>query len=589
VAAALGRTLGLLYVEGLLEAQRETDAELRTVRRAELDAELAEPAREMLALARLERQSALNVASSTDDPVELARDRYAAALLDFVAGEPERALELAEQAALAPQVYEALVLAGQIHRRRAGDERWAGRFDDATASLERARSAYERAAQIGRSDADLYLEVCSAWNEQMELDRDGGRPFDAAAAAGIASCDRSLVADPEQAVAPLHQARIYWRLGEERILRGEDPRRELDEVVRVARRAWEADAGERRAFILAGLGWANIGKHLDDVGEDPMPAFASALEILEEGLERHPDYRTALNNVGFVHAKIASHLERRGEDPEQQLRRSAEAYRRCIEVDPTYVYAYSNLSDVLRRLADEREDPDDTGEELLAEAIELAEQALERNPRYANALNHHASALQALAELRFERHGSLPDDLLRRAEESLHRAIELRPGVWSYYGNLGFNRFIRAEAELAGGADPQATLDAARAAYEQALEINPRAPFLAHMIGRLEVLEARAAIARRLNPLPAFERARAQFDRTLELQPTNVAALRERAEASLLESELGGRGAAGARARAEADLARIAEQEGRSEESAAAGRAAESLFRGGTLPPEEHR
>jgi hypothetical protein len=54
-------------------------------------------------------------------------------------------------------------------------------------------------------------------------------------------------------------------------------------------------------------------------------------------------------------------------------------------------------------------------------------------------------------------------------------------------------------------------------------------------------------------------RARAQFDRALELQPGDVAVLRERAEASLLESELGEPGAEVARARAQAGLARIGE------------------------------
>ena len=170
---ALGRTLGALFEQGLADARRSGDKSWQEKRRVELAAQYLQPA-----LRSLEKSRSL----------ELESPEYLDGLIAYYQQKYEEAQNKGRRAAaLLPWLYEAEQLEGNALFERALALKNSGEYDESRKLLQDSLRHYQAAAEVGRSDEQVYDALCTAWQLHAELDRTQGRPQEAGNRAGPGS------------------------------------------------------------------------------------------------------------------------------------------------------------------------------------------------------------------------------------------------------------------------------------------------------------------------------------------------------------------------------------------------------------------
>ena len=266
---ALGRVLGEKYNAQLTAARYSGDPSFFAVRKKELAAQLLQPALAALSKGR---------------GVKLAAPEYLQGLIAFYEEQYDVALTGAEVAARrAPWLYEAVQLQGDIllARGRAQEER--GEYDAAAKSVRAAAERYERAADIGRSDALIHESLAQTFIELHKLASAQGQVAgeaqvraERAAAAAIAAAPARSAGYTKQAYALFWQAVSLYQSGK-------DPQPTLASVRQSAQAAVDRTPRNAVALDVLGNSWNLSGSLKHDHGQDPLPDFPGSRALLEGG------------------------------------------------------------------------------------------------------------------------------------------------------------------------------------------------------------------------------------------------------------------------------------------------------------------
>ncbi len=503
---ARGRALGELYHRTLEEARVSGGVAWVAERQRALEAQYLEPA-----LIALEKGRGLKLESP----------RYLEGLIAFYRRDYDAAARAAERAAAeAPWAHEARRLAGDVAYARAMEQLGRGDYDGAREGLEGAAALYERAAEIGRSDALTYEALAEAWLRRAEADQRQGRPRAEALGRALDAAGRAVRAAPGRAAGHTRRAYVlmnwYWLQKFEG--GGRDPEGALDEWVAAAERALELDPGDVYAHDT--LGYAHFLRGLERArrGDDPEPAFGEAVTRLGEALRRKPNYPWGLNDLASVHHAWGNYRREHGRDPRPDLAEAERHLRRATQSDPAYLFAYAALANVHDTMAaydvERGLDPGPNVER----ALEAGRRALELDGHYYQALNAVAAAELSLAQHLAER-GDDPRPAVDRAIAQLERSRAINPAAGRTPLYLALCHLALARRALRAGEAPGLALEAGRRALAEATRDDADCVECRVTAARLSLVEAEWARARGAAEGPALDRALGEARQAVEALP----------------------------------------------------------------------
>ena len=449
VAYALGRTLGALYEQELRAAKRIDNASQREARLAQIQAEYRQPALDYLRAGR-------GVESESTELVE--------ALLLFWEERYDEALAKAEQGLRrVPWLYEAKVLQGHIYAALGSDGFTRGNYEEAMENYRQAQSLYDEAALFGRSDSEIYEGQCHLGAEMMRLQSyafEGplGEFFDY----GVEACERAKRVDDERHEPYSLLSLLYYRMGEDLLYKGIDPKDELLRSADLAAEALERVPDDVDA--LASQGWAIslLAEWMVQHGGDVRAEAERALELFNRCVELDPQFAQAYNGLGYARYVLARWQMEHGVNPRPAMEAAIDDFQHAVAIEPEYFYPHDTLansySERARWLYWQGEDPLDS----VAAVERVATRMLELNPRYSWAHSVLGDALEIRSRFLLES-GQDPTPSIARSRTALAAAESLQERALI---DITQARLLALEAEWQAGTG--ASDAAVEALFEQA-------------------------------------------------------------------------------------------------------------------------
>jgi eukaryotic-like serine/threonine-protein kinase len=459
---ALGRVLGELYRRALEDARKSGDKGYFEKRKRELDEEHLRPA-----LAHLERCRGLPTLSAG----------YLDGLIDFYNQRYDEALHEAEIAGESiPWLYEAPKLEGDVLVARALEARDHGNDELAARHFEQAVLRYEKAADIGRSDHQVYEALAEAWIRQEEMDIYSGRDPAPRMEKALAAADEALRAAPAESNG--HTKKAFAYSFQTRYAEGHGAPSEAIERLRRA----QIEAGEQAIALhpndayardITGIAYTGLADYLLELGKpaEVRALLEHAFAHLEQAIRYNPRFPWAHNDYGYALAIAGDSRQKQNEDPQEWFNKAIEATRKATEIDDQYSFAYNNMSVYLIAIADWKAEHGEDPEKAVAEAVQAADRAIEithQTVPYGNS----GWALTIAASYRLDA-GKDGREPARLAIDRLKTVLTIDPKFVAYERWLGRAYYLLAGHERAQGLDPKPSLDAGLAALEPCYRVEP--------------------------------------------------------------------------------------------------------------------
>lgn len=522
IAYALGLTLSRLYRTALDELPSIASQELRQARRREIERELRDPAVKALEAAGVEAFEA----------------EFVAASLDFFAGQPEKAVDrLADLSRASPWFYQADLLAGDIHweiQRSAADS---GRKAEARQAQDKARAAFLRAIEVGRSDPRGHEGLCKLQEDVLRQNFHGTREgLDEARAAAIISCSHAVEVNADRMEAHLRLGGVERRWADYQQQLGHDPRPFLEEGRLHSHRAAEsAPPGDSRAWVILGALFRVEGTYLAERGEDPTEAYSMAVSSYERALEIDPRDDNASVSRCMAELYLGDFERRRGGDAERHFENAIAAAQRAVELVPSSVGGHVNLGIAYEQLGIVRRDRGGEALPLFEAGAEALYQAIELNPEFYVTPFNLGQLLIERAELELSA-GEDPTASVREA----HRLLAPVLSAWSDHASVRLTQArgdsLLARWARAKGGDPRSALAAAKESADRGAAISSSDPENLVHAARIHLLDARWRQDWGDPSEPAISQALDLLDRALSTNPRLATAHRLTAEAHWLQA-----------------------------------------------------
>ncbi|MBK9266773.1 MAG: protein kinase [Polyangiaceae bacterium] len=444
---ALGRALGELYSKSLEDARKSGDATYFAKRKKELDEEYLAPA-----LRHLERCRGLPTVSAG----------YLEALIHFYHRRYDEALEQAEAARKStPWLYEAAKLEGDVYLARALDAKDRGDNEKAERDFEQAVLHYERAADIGRSDHQVYEALSEAWIRQEEMDLYRGRDPKPKLEKALAAADKALIAAPKESYGHTKKAFAYHFQG--RYAQGHGASREAVEgyyrlQIASGKQAVGAHPTDPFAQEATGIAYLKLAEYLQDRGETVDAILGQSSVYLREAIRLNPNFPWAYNDYGYALGLMGYAKKRRNEDPQELFQKAIETTKKAILIDEQYLIAYNNTALWLTELAEWKANHGENPEDVLRDAVRMTDHILHMNDKHLMAYGNAGRAFAMISSYRTETNED--------GTESARRATERFKGLLSIDRTdvLAHIELARAYRLLAGherihGADPSSSIN----------------------------------------------------------------------------------------------------------------------------------
>ena len=428
---ALGRVQGELYVQALEDARRSGDASFFETRRRELEAQYLAPALRHLAAVQ---QSGARVQSP----------EYLAGLIAFHTNQPDAALRHAESALLRDGwLYEAQKLSADVVFARAQSEKDSGQHDAADADFAEAIRRYEQAADIGRSDHQLYEAIAEASIRQMEIAVDRGRePTEKLNQVRIAA-EKSLRASSKDSLGYTKQAFANFFMAKLHIAKDElaQSRHYIDEEIAFGKRAVQLNARDAYAHEVVGSGY--FQKAQVDVSDAMKIDLANARRSLSQAMQIDPRLAWAYNDQALTYIVEFNLDLQRGEGDLASLRSAREYLEKAVRIDKQYVNAYSNLAEANRLFSQFLVEHGENPRAYVQQAIAAAQASLEINRNNPNAFG-------AIGEAYFWQamYDAMADENLAessvRSIDAFEKLIAINGMIASPFGQIAYLHLLQA-------------------------------------------------------------------------------------------------------------------------------------------------
>lgn len=401
---ALGRTLGALFEQGLADARRSGDKSWQEKRRVELAAQYLQPA-----LRSLEKSRSL----------ELESPEYLDGLIAYYQQKYEEAQSKGRRAAaLLPWLYEAEQLEGNALFERALTLKNSGEYDESRKLLQDSLRHYQAAAEIGRSDEQVYDALCTAWQLHAELDRTQGRPQEDAMQRSIKACDLMITTAPYHSTGYTKKARAYFFLAWPMLDKGGDVKSLIEIVISLSKKAIATDSSDAYAYDMMGNAYVCLAKHqvLNDV--EPVGNIKFAVSFFDSAIKLRNNFLWAHNDMSIA-LKIQGIWSRsHGDDPLPSFLRSVEYLEKAIRIDPNYQSAYSALVNIYANIMETKFDRGIDFYEDFTRSDEVAAKLLLINPRNRSFLLNRTKQRALYAEFLYD-NGKDPTSVLELGERDI--------------------------------------------------------------------------------------------------------------------------------------------------------------------------
>ena len=507
---ALGLVYGELYRRALTRAGRISDPERKAQEVGKAERDLRDPAVVLLSSYRGQRGV---MAAYGKGLIALYENRYDDAL--------EAVAEMGESGAW---FYEAHQLEGDIHRElsvQAGDaDRDA---DRAKEEIRQAVAAFERATEIGRSDAGLYSTLCGYRFREIGVAIFNTDPMMAPeiVAAAFEPCETALAIDDEVRRVESNRASltVLLAIAEER--HGRDASETYRRASEIATRAVELNPDDPGNYTT--LGWVETlrADALRRSGADPSEVVENSIAAYERVIKLlgpDPSIITFIGNSCWIVAEVESD---RGADPRPWIDRGLTSLREGLESYPDH----ASLNGVAGLLLSQRgvweRDHGLDGQASLREAISHLEAADAKapSPDVLLALGHAHSRLAWAMIMQ----GEDPSAEIEASFGYANRTAELFPGFRWLPLLRGHLWMTRAELAWMAGDTVDECLGSAREAFVEGLVGAADLRSAAHSwLAATYTLEARARLDSDRSPEQSLRKARSELDAVVADDADNV-------------------------------------------------------------------
>ncbi|MDJ0839748.1 MAG: hypothetical protein QNK37_24745, partial [Acidobacteriota bacterium] len=545
-AFAMGRTLGALYLQSLAELETINNREEREARRQNARARYRDPA-----LVFLAQGSGADIAPPEylRGLIALFEERFEDALAAARAVVGER-----------PWFYEAVLLEGDVRRLQASTARAEGRPDDAETYYRRAADAYGKAAEIGRSDPNIFRSAAVLYHSWFFFELYGKDRVQEPFANGMAQLDAVLSIHPDDHEALLLRGRMYRGYAEYLVNTGQDPEPTLKKAGAAVNRALQRHAEDARALAVLGAVYWQAAKYHERQSIDPRPDLERALDAYRRAPEHDRD-ESWHNAVGLVHKSWADYLQGLGEDAGEQRLAAVNAFKRAGELAPnramprinlgiaqlkaaeaggpdrvTFLQAavetldgvrtiapnnivpYYYLGKACRLLAHEAGRRNENPIPYLQKAADWLKAGQVINPNRAQFANE-LGILHVVTAQTARRHGLPTDTYLRQALAQFEKARDLSPKRGAYHSNLSWAWREWALFRLEEGKEPEEQVNQSLAAAEEAVKLSPNHWPAYNNMACAYWIQARGQRASDLDPGPSLGPAVEAVNKALALAP----------------------------------------------------------------------
>lgn len=487
-------------------------------------------------------------------------------LIAFYEGDYAQALMKAKTAfELAPWLYEAHVLEGDVHTADATDKLGRGDYEAARAAAAAGALAYAAAEALAPSDAALLDAACEGRRVGAWIDFTTGRSTAAHLDEAIAPCDRAHTADPEQPGPLVRGARILanganvlWTS------RGIAPEPLIERAIARANQAMAVQPGLAQAWYARGIALSVRGRAEIERGSDPRATLGAANEDFEKAIALDEDLAGAYADACITYQHIADWHANHELDPIPALERAIAVGQRGVVANPDNVHARRSLGTAwLRRgmwEADHNVDPAPSFEHASNEYAAI----LAINPKEAATINNDAMVRDMVGTWRLDRGVVEGEADLDRAEARYLEALKLQGDNSDTLNNLGHLCWSRARHHLRTGRDVRPQIDAGLAYLARALKRNPNEVNVYFNELQLHLLLAEQLLQTRSSPAASIEAALAAIAAHRRVNPSDIDIDGLEAEAHILAARAlstAGRDPSAEFALAEKALARAAAAE----------------------------
>lgn len=359
--AALGRVLGELYHEALLEARRSGEKSWVEQRQKELAEELLTPATRLL-------QQAL----SHRDALSLDSPEYIEGLLDFYAGrsaDADRKAQIALEQT--PWLAEAAKLRGEIAHAQGLSKISDGKHDEARQLLRQAITHYQQASDISRSSGFIYAALARAYMDLSEVDRFQGQPQEQSFAQAQLAAEHIITTLPSASMGYLERGRVLYFQGRGLQRTGKDPVALFNQAIADAEQAVAKQPSDFIAWDLLGNAYVYRGLHESGRSIDPQASWTQAERSFNKAIEIAPNYPWMQNDIGTLIWFWANYLRKHGNDPRPQYQSALTHLSSSMKIDPKYQFSYSNTIGILAELADYNQEHGQDFSDTLSKAEEI--------------------------------------------------------------------------------------------------------------------------------------------------------------------------------------------------------------------------
>jgi serine/threonine-protein kinase len=494
VAYALGQCLAALYQRALEEVRGLPTASAREARRHELEASLRDPAERYL---RASRPSPGEPRAYIDGLLALQEKRY-----------EDARRHAANAFAQAPWLYEAKVLEGDVHLAQAVGHEERGRYEDALRELEQAGQGYQEAAQVARSDPQVYERDCYRTGLLAHVMLSRGQDITGVLENGIRACDTALAADGQYARPHALLCNLLWRRGNVERSRGGDPGPTYDRAIGQGQKAIELDPASAFDWRSLGIAFYCKGDYEAAAGRDPRPTLDEAAQGLRTALERGGRDPIILFNLGSAFITRSRYEQSRGLDARPTLEEAAQALEQSIETLPDYSMSRQALGTVYYTRAEIDAAVGRDPRPAMKRSIASYDAAIAVDA--ADPVSHYNRACAWIAIAQYDTlRGQDPDTALAEAEACARRALAVNPNMGGARAVFGDVQLVQAWRALKQGADPRPAVAASVRAFRQSLDYERGYAYMYVAQAQAHEIAGEHALQQGLSPAAAVASGRA--------------------------------------------------------------------------------
>ncbi len=501
-AYALGQAMGLLFQKKLDEAERITSEDVRTKLKLQYEKEFRDPA--VLYLKKAE--GSVESPAYVEGLIALYEKRYDEAL--------KKSKEAYQQSRWS---YEAKTLEGKALAGIAQKKFDVADYKGALQQYGLAGEAYSKAAELGRSRADIYLSDCDRLGQSMVAQSKTDVGLVVSLQKAEEACNKAILVDPDNPSSYIRKAYLYSNLARSTLYNSsDDPRPLTKKAIEIAKEAERKDPkGWETHSLMLGANQV-AGEYEMRHGIDPTKSIAEAINQANQGLRIRENSPGILSLLGVTYSLLGEYETQSGKNPKASYEKAIQQYQRIEQLDKSFETGmetgiaywfiatyqmehgedpkssfHNGIEQLEKSLKDSPDDPYflynlgivytaqgyyemSSGKDPISSfrhALEVKQKADKLMPNNSYLLNGIGSDYCLIATYMVEQKND-PATELGEARKFLTRASQVDEKYYFPYTNLGDTEMVNAKWTIKQGESPVAYFDAARKAYQKSIECN---------------------------------------------------------------------------------------------------------------------